>query len=131
MNNFLGTTDGWLFVTLFFYALAGMSVMLLYTAANRNPGTPTTPYKFNLGFLLLDNWKRIVLNLLLIFITVRFYPDIFGKPITPFLALIAGLAYDKIFQLIKDNTGILQVDRSKLVDADVQKLPPKTIVIEK
>lgn len=130
MNNFLGATDSWQFLILIAYALIGVAVNLLYNAADRNPANPTTPYHFSLSFLTLDNLKRLVLNLILIFLSVRFYPDLFGKPISPFLATGVGFIYDKIMEVIKNKTELLSVNRTKIIPPKTPMLPPKTIVVE-
>lgn len=125
MKDFLGTTDVGAFMTLFLFAIIGMVISLLLNGANRDPDTPSTPYKFSLSFLLLDNWKRIVLNLLVLFAAVRFYPDIFNEPINPFLAFGIGLGFDKVVQMIKDRVGALQVNRPAITTPE-EKIENKT-----
>lgn len=125
METLLGTTDTGQFFSLFAFALIGMSISLLLNGANREVTGPTTPYKFNLGFLLLDNYKRIILNLLILFSAVRFYPDIFHEAINPFLAFGIGIGFDKIVQLIKERVGVLQVNREKIT-TPAETAVPKT-----
>lgn len=125
MKDFLGTTDVGAFMTLFLFAIIGMAISLLLHGANREPTTSTTPYKFSLSFLFLDNWKRIVLNILVLFAAVRFYPDIFNEPINPFLSFGIGLGFDKVVQMIKDRMGVLQVNRPAITTAE-EKIENKT-----
>lgn len=126
MKDFLGTTDTGSFMTLFLFAIIGMVISILLHGANREPSTPTTPYKFSLSFLFLDNWKRILLNILVLFAAVRFYPDIFNEPINPFLAFGIGLGFDKVVQKIKDRMGVLQVNRPAITTPEEKKEQVKT-----
>lgn len=121
MKDLLGTTDVGSFMTLLFFAIVGMIISLLLHGANREPTEPTTPEKFSLSFLFLDNWKRILLNVLVLFAAVRFYPDIFNEPINPFLSFGIGLGFDKVVQMIKDRMGVLQVSRRSIATTEEKK----------
>lgn len=105
------------FLELYGYALLGMVISLLLHSSNRDQSSTATPYKFSMLFLLLDNWKRILLNLLALFAAVRFYPDLFGNPINPFLSFGIGLGFDKLLQMLKDKAGFMQVNRDKITPA--------------
>lgn len=126
MKDLLGTTDTGAFMTLFLFAIIGMVISILLHGANREPTTPTTPYKFSVSFLFLDNWKRILLNILVLFAAVRFYPDIFNEPINPFLSFGIGLGFDKVVQMIKDRMGVLQVNRPAITTPEENKEQAKT-----
>lgn len=114
MNTLLGADSLSTFCVLYFFACIGLAVSLLLHAEARDKSATSTPVKFSLVFLLTDNWKRIFLSLLLIFIAIRFYPDLFHQDINPFVSLGVGLGLDKIAQLIKTKTGVLDVDRTKI-----------------
>lgn len=122
MDTILGTADYKLFFSLYFFGVIGLIISLLLNAAHRNPVAPTTPLKFHVWFMIVDNYKRIVLSFLLIFVVVRFYNEIFNEPISPWLSLLAGLGLDKISQYLKTKVGALQIDR----DDVVQNFTPKT-----
>ncbi len=98
-----------------FYLIVGLTVSTLISTTKRDQSSTATPEKFSFTFLIADNWKRYVLNILLIYVTVRFYPDIFdGNKLTPWLAIGLGLAWDRVINLVKQKTELLNVDRSKI-----------------
>jgi hypothetical protein len=113
-QQLLGSLSPSEFLAAIFFALVGLVISLLLQSNVRDVKSDNTPFHFDWGFLLLDNWKRIVLSILMIYISIRFYADIFGQPITMFLALGIGFGLDKISQLIKDKIGITQVDREAI-----------------
>ena len=102
------------FLAAFFFALIGVTISLLLQANKRDPGASSTPYHFSYRFLLQDNWKRIVLSLLLIFVTIRFYSELTGKELSMYFALGIGLGLDKLAQVVKNASAVLQVNRKKL-----------------
>lgn len=135
IETLLGTTDYWGFLVLVVFALLGAVVNLLYGAADRHIPNPGTPYHFSLSFLTQDNIKRLVLALILIFISIRFYPDVFGSPISPLLAIGVGLGWDKLAEIIKNKTvlgsTVLNADRDKIIPEGTQRLPEDPVLIEK
>lgn len=111
-KDFFGTETPQQFFVMLFFCFVGVTISLLFNASNRNANSPETPYHFDIWFLIKDNWKRVVLNLLLIYVTIRFYPDVFdGKQLTPFLALGIGIGWDRLAQFIKEKTGLLNIKR--------------------
>lgn len=111
MEEILGTETYQAFITQFFFSLVGAAISLLLAGANRKVEKVTTPYKFSLLFLLKDNWKRITLNLLVIFVTIRFFKELTGFELSLFFCLAIGFSYDKLLQLLKKKTEILDVNR--------------------
>lgn len=111
---FFGTSNLQYFFAAYFFALVGVGISLLLQTNNRDVSSKNTPVAFSYRFLIADNWKRIVLSVLLIYVTLRFTQEITGQELTMFWALVIGLGLDKIAQLLKDRTGILQVNREKL-----------------
>lgn len=73
LERLLGTTDITYLLAIFLFAMIGVAISLLIHATNRKEGK-----KFNLFILLSDNWKRILLNFLLIVVTIRFCNEIIG-----------------------------------------------------
>ncbi len=98
VNHLIGTDDlAWFFAAIFFSFL-GAIISLLIHASNRDKDSMRTPYLFDINYLICDNWQRIMLNILLIIITVRFCEEITGKHLTMFVALMIGITYDKILE---------------------------------
>lgn len=114
IQEILGTDTWQSFATQFFFAITGMLVSLLLHGANRQVEEPTTPNNFSIKFLVADNWKRIVLNILLVYITIRFFQELTGMQLSLFFCLIIGLGYDKLAQWIKSKSSILEVNRDKI-----------------
>lgn len=114
IKDILGADTWQAFATQYFFAIVGVIISLLIHSNKRDVNAPTTPYKFKLTFLLLDNWKRIVLNLLLIYITIRFFKEITGVELSLFFCLLVGIGFDKLAEWIKTKASLLDVDRSKI-----------------
>ena len=111
IKELLGIETATAFLVLSFFAAIGVVISLLLHASNRDQLSPSTPAKFSFLFLLKDNFKRILLNVLLIYITIRFTPELIGVKITSFVALIIGFGWDKLAQVIKEKTAFLDVKR--------------------
>lgn len=111
-QQILGTDTYQAFITQYFFAIVGVLISLLLHGANRDVKEPSTPNNFSFLFLLKDNWKRIVLNLLVIFVTIRFFKELTGFELSLFFCLGIGFSYDKLLQVIKDKADVLQVNRA-------------------
>jgi hypothetical protein len=110
-EQILGTDSYQAFITQYFFAMVGATISLLLHGANRDVKEPSTPNCFSFSFLLKDNWKRILLNLLVIFVTIRFFKEITGYKLSLFFCLAIGIGYDKLLQFMKDKADFLQVTR--------------------
>ena len=114
------------FMGLIVWALIGATVWLLIQGSKgAQKSNNNTPLKFHVVFLIADNWKRMLLTLLLIFAFIRFYnyatvhvpaeySFIVGLP-KELVSLFFGFLLDIISQKIKSKLPMLQVDRSKLM----------------
>lgn len=107
INILLGQQPLVNFLALVFFALLGAALSLLLQASNRNPNSDTSPLHFSWTFFFSDNAKRIVAGVILIFIALRFTPELFGVDVNAFWALVIGFTNDKIAQILKDKTNIL------------------------
>jgi len=114
-NLVLGHTSPAMFAALFFFAVVGVFINLLLHAQSRNVLSTDTPEKFSFRFLLYDNWRRIVLAILLIYISIRFVGIIFDIDVVNnnelylFAALIIGFLFDKLGEYLKSRSSILRV----------------------
>lgn len=112
-------------------ALIGIFGNLLLNATERDPQAPTTPYLFQIGFLIKDNLKRLLISLMITaaiiigygyiipYITPQIVAGITGGigyqlPLTlnPVLALLIGGFSDRIAQLLKLKIAAIQQVRS-------------------
>jgi len=115
IQKLIGSVDPQTFFASFLFALIGVAISLLIHSTKRDIRSVSTPFSFSWKFLILDNIKRIITGILVIYVAIRFYPDWFGKPMTDFLALGVGLAIDKVIEFIKDRTSLpLSVNRDKI-----------------
>jgi hypothetical protein len=103
----LGSIPLPVFVGLLFFALFGAVLSLLLQTTSRDVKSEASPVHFSWSFFFLDNWKRIVTTLMLIYVALRFAPDLMGIEISNFWALIIGFGNDKIAQFLKDKTNLL------------------------
>jgi hypothetical protein len=102
------------FLSSIFFCLIGFTISLLLSTTSRDVNSDRTPAHFDFVFFIKDNWKRFVLNTLLIYVAVRFYGDIVGgAPLTPFVALSMGIGFDRIVSLIKSKTQLLDTKDKK------------------
>ena len=80
----------------FLYFMIGAIIHFTWKLKNREKTGRTVPKKFKWKFLIKDNILRWLGVLLLIFVNIRFFEDIYGSPLTPFLALGLGYSIDSI-----------------------------------
>jgi hypothetical protein len=102
LDNVLGTQDAGHFAAAFFFAIIGVAISLLIHSTNRDKDSQRTPIKFNVWFLIRDNSTRIILNILLILATLRFYVEIKGEDLSMLGALTVGLGWDKLSELLRN-----------------------------
>lgn len=101
-NGFYGIYDHETFWYCIFYAIIGHALVTFLDVSTRNVSKPGTPTYFSWATFAECNWKRILRNVILIYLAVRFCPQLSGKQLTDFWALIAGTAIDGVFVLIKN-----------------------------
>lgn len=103
-ETLLGQTHPGDFVGFVILAAAGIYIMSTLGTKLRDPGTLNSPNEFNWQYFWKDNRKRQIASGLLVLASIRFYPDIFNKPITPFLAFGLGFGWDGIMLIVKQRT---------------------------
>lgn len=107
IQTLLGGQPAEAFFALAFFALLGAALSMLLQTTGRDVFSQATPKVFSWQFFLSDNWKRIIAGIILIYISLRFAPELFGLSITNFLALVIGFGNDKLAQILKDKTNLL------------------------
>ena len=98
----------------FWMLLAGITHMF-YDYSERDVSSKATPEKLSLKFWWLDNWKRVVLNLLVTIIILRFSKQLFGDSMNAFMALIIGFNIEQIIAGLKKKMTSLGTDRAKFM----------------
>lgn len=106
LERMLGTNDVPFLAAVLAFALIGVVISLLIHASNRRPESYTSPRRFSFLYLIQDNWKRILLDVLLVLVTVRFSQEVIGLKLTEFTALMIGESFDKIAEWLQ-NKNIL------------------------
>lgn len=106
-EHILGGIDPSLFFACFLFALTGVMIMLLVGTTLRQTTSSGSPTEFSWKYLLWDNLKRIVLNVLLILATLRFMPEITGWELSAWKGFVVGLGYDGLLLWIKQKTSLL------------------------
>jgi hypothetical protein len=97
------------FVSLF-WAIWGVIIVLLYDSTTRKPLNNNSPIPFSLRYLLHDNYKKIVLSVMLIITTIIFCSEVLDIKLNNWVSLGIGLSYDILFLIIKKKTGFLNVE---------------------
>lgn len=129
MLNIIGTSDFGFFGALVVFALIGHGIRFTQEVSKRDKASPATPEPFSFKFLLIDNWKRIVNTLLMIFVCLRFYPVLITmlpeaaqgyfnslSSVAPMaIGLVIGYGVDWISGYMKSKFESLQVDREKVM----------------
>jgi hypothetical protein len=103
------------------YLLLAVLGTVLFTwmeVDQRDVASPRTPKSFSWSFLARDNIRRYILTLLLIFVQMRFFKDINGVDLTPYMAIVLGFGSDGIAGFSKRKIKRLQADRERLLKAD-------------
>lgn len=115
MERLFGTVDISYAVSILAFALIGVAISLLIHSTNRDKKKSDTP-KFSFKILIKDNWKRILLNVLLILVTIRFCKQITGLQLNEFIALLIGISFDKLSEFLQNKKiGIGKNDSKKSI----------------
>lgn len=90
------------FLSVFFFVLVGITISLLVDSMGRDTKSTKTPSKFSWKFLLLDNLKRIFLVVLVIFVSIRFYTELYEGTVNEWAGLLLGLSLDFTISVLRD-----------------------------
>ncbi|MDD4970754.1 MAG: hypothetical protein PHT07_15110 [Paludibacter sp.] len=107
-----------MFVALYFFAVVGIALNLLNHANSRDQNSPNTPQKFSHWFLIKDNRRRLAMDIISLFITIRFMQFIINFDVTNpeawlIGAFFAGFGFDKGFERLQTIKGsFLKVKRN-------------------
>lgn len=101
-----GTTNLAFLLAGFILAIMGVALNILMETSKRDKSSPRTPEKFSYKFLLIDNAKRLLVTLIMIFISIRFFFEIYGINLNLFHCFVIGFCSDLLsghFKRIKAN----------------------------
>ena len=104
LEYLLGPMDVNMFIAAFIVAIVGATITILISIGFRDKYKTHTPIKFSHSFFWRDNWQRISAVVLMLICSIRFYPEIFGTPISMWLSLILGLGFDSLVYIFKKLT---------------------------
>lgn len=106
MQHLLGGADTNVLIAAYIFALVGMIIYTLQSLLKGLKGNRRTPRHFSLKYWIKDNLlTKIVglfVNLLIIFVFIRFSNELLGKPLTMFVALLIGFGVDYYADKLKD-----------------------------
>lgn len=102
-----GTSIGVMFGC-FFFAFLGAVVNILIKVLRRDKNSKRTPVEFKWDFFWKDNLPRFIfstiLNILVVFISLRFSKELFNSELNPIFSLITGLTFDGLVGKLTDFT---------------------------
>jgi len=118
----LGFIPGLMFLAMIFFAAIGVFIRMLLDATERDKTSTATPVRFSFWFLIKDNWKTILLAVIMVLITLRFAASVFedqfsldalaepaGKEKWLFGSLVIGVFYSSVTQALKEKFSFWKV----------------------
>lgn len=103
------------FLGYFILGVMGAIVHIWLDVADRDKSSDRTPYVWSWRFFTLDNIKRWVATILLIFICLRFFEEMFGVPLSPFMAILWGFSIDRVSSFGKNHTKLISSKRDEIL----------------
>lgn len=94
-------------VSFYLYAVLGMSLTLLLHlgSAMTKSSRKKEKFIFKIKYWFRDNWVRVLTNLIVIFIIIRFYDSLnLQYQLDMFLGFVVGLSIDTIIIFIREKT---------------------------
>ena len=117
----LGDLTGWYYLAAFIFSFLAILVSMWAGSSKRNVTSSNTPTKYSWRFLLWDNLKRISVGLIVMFFMFRFASSIINRTLSMEIAVGIGffisIGVDQAIGWLKQRFDILQMDRSKIMDA--------------
>jgi hypothetical protein len=115
MDLILGEASVAYYAAAEFFALIALVISLLMHSRTRDKSSTSTPENFSWGFLIWDNFKRIVCGQLMAFILFRFSVEILGRELNMYWAFGIGFflsfGSDKLFTYLKEKFNFLDMPR--------------------
>lgn len=89
------------------YAYFGVILNVISDIIRRKPDSSSSPKKFTFQYWWEDNWRRLLISIVLVPIAVLVAEEFMDSPLTKLEALGIGLAAEHLLELIKRKTKIL------------------------
>lgn len=117
----LGDLSGWYYLAAFVFSFLAIIVSMWAGSSKRDVDSGSTPTKYSWRFLLWDNLKRISVGMIAIFLVFRFTSTLINRELSMEVAVGVGffisLGLDQLIGWLKQKFSILQMDRSKIMEA--------------
>ena len=101
VKNFMGNMTPVMFLVYLTWAYLGMFINLIIELSKRKPLSKASPKKLSGKYYLSDNWKRFLISLFLVPISILVFSELFGMNITNERAMLLGLGADTIAEIYK------------------------------
>lgn len=102
------------------FALLALIISLWLHSKKRDASSPTTPQKFSWGFLFWDNFKRIIVGQITMFLVFRFATEFLGRKLDMWMAvgIGAGLSFglDRFIMWMQSRTTVFDMNREKFME---------------
>jgi len=103
----LGGKSGGYYLAGFFFSLLAIILSLHQHSKTRDKYSINTPIKFSWGFLLWDNFKRITMSIIVMFILFRLF-DLSNPFAMIGVGFFVSFGLDKAIQFLMEKTNIMQ-----------------------
>lgn len=113
----LGGLETNLFIACILFAGIGIVLALTVQVLFRNKYSENTPAKWSTKFLIADNWRKALMTIILVYISIVFSYQLFQVEITTWFAFLIGFGYDSILKVIKNKKqDLFAPNRDKLTE---------------
>jgi hypothetical protein len=101
LENFMGGMEPVIFFVYLVWAYIGMIINLIAELSKRKPESKSSPKKLSGSYYFNDNWKRVLIAMFLIPVSILVFGGLFGMEITNDRALMLGLGADMLAEIYK------------------------------
>ena len=120
LSRILGDKPGDYYLAGLFFSCLGILIGLYHSSKKRDPSSPNTPENFSWIFLIWDNFKRVAMTLIVMFILFRIF-DLSDTGMMISVGILCSLFLDKIIEYIISRSEAL----AKFMEMDRNKFPTK------
>ena len=115
MEMLFGSYDIWDLLGYSIFFVLGMFLYSYLEVENRNVQSTNTPKEWSWKFWVMDNWRRYIGSVVLIYIIFRFFIELTGNELSEFTALMMGFTGDGIVGMKKKSIKTLHRSRDKFL----------------
>jgi len=113
-----GGKSGGYYLAGFIFSLAAIFLSVYHHSIKRDKTSDNTPYRFSWKFFIVDNLKRAIAGLIVMFFLFRLF-DLSDVKYMIGVGFAVAFGLDKIIQVLMKKTSIadfLKIDREKVVE---------------